>query len=101
MGGLPRVQELEETSKCLEIMTPPIVNVLTIKLRLPPPSIPIGPAPRTPTTLPDPTTPVLLPLPLTPMPVLPRVPAVPATPVSVLLLSGLGFETVEKMMEIC
>ena len=27
MGRLPRVQELEETSKCLEIMTPPIVNV--------------------------------------------------------------------------
>src|SRR5215472_8949371 len=27
MGGLPRVQELEETSKFLEIMTPLIVNV--------------------------------------------------------------------------
>ena len=34
MGGLPRVQELEETSKFLEIMTPPIVNVLTIKLNV-------------------------------------------------------------------
>jgi hypothetical protein len=27
MGWLPGVQELEETSKCLEIMTPLIVNV--------------------------------------------------------------------------
>ena len=33
MGGLTRVQELQETSKCLEIMTP-IVNVLTINLNV-------------------------------------------------------------------